>query len=582
MTNALYHRGPDSGAHWIEQGIALGHRRLSVLELSTAGNQPMVSVSGRYVIVFNGEIYNHCEIRSELMFENWAGNSDTETLLVAIEEWGLLKVLGQIRGMFAFAVWDKQFHTLSLARDRMGEKPLYYGWSGNAFLFGSELKSLKLHPNWEGRINQAAVYEYMRLGYVPAPFSIYEGINKLVPGGFIELSSQSHPGFQPPVYSYWSASDSKKSPYLDLSGQEAIETLEKLIKDSISRQMIADVPIGAFLSGGIDSSSIVSLMQAQTSGPVKTFSVGFKESSFDESIYAKNIANFLNTDHTEIQVDSEDVLNLIPDLPTIFDEPFGDSSGIPTFLISKLARQHVTVALTGDGGDELFAGYNRYVWCSKIWENIDKIPLNLRMLIGRSLTSLSPSVLAHLYDNLSFALPKSYRVHDIGDKIHKFGELVVSEDTEDLYRNLISHHKGKVELVLGENPPSNWAQNQCKTFKGDNFLDFVMFQDQVGYLPDNILTKVDRAMASSLETRIPLLDHDIVEFSWKISQEYKVKGNQTKWLLRQILKRHIPQEFFQRPKQGFTLPLDDWLRGALTGLVRTIAQPKSITRTRLF
>ena len=365
MTASLYHRGPDDGAYWISPGIAFGHRRLSVLELSNAGKQPMVSCSGRFTIVFNGEIYNHHELRRELKHTNWIGNSDTETLLFAIEELGLEKALQRLRGMFAFAIWDRKRRTLSIARDRMGEKPVYYGWSGGVFLFASELKALKLHQNWEGKINRAAVAEYMRLGYVPAPLSIFEGIRKLTPGSFIEVSSECNPGDDIPIRTYWSVLNCVTNSRMNLRDDEVVERLEVLIKNSISRQMLADVPVGAFLSGGIDSSAIVSLMQQQSSNAIKTFSVGFSEQEFDEAKYAKKIANFLRTEHTEIFITAKDAQSVIPDLPNIFDEPFGDASGIPTYLVSKLAREKVTVALSGDGGDELFSGYNRYIWGEK-------------------------------------------------------------------------------------------------------------------------------------------------------------------------------------------------------------------------
>ena len=575
MTDSLYHRGPDDGAYWISSGIALGHRRLSVLDLSNAGKQPMASTSERYTIVFNGEIYNHKELRCELTHQNWNGNSDTETLLVAIEEWGLEGALRRLSGMFAFAVWDHKRQTLSVARDRMGEKPVYYGWSGGVFLFASELKALKLHQNWDGAINRAAAAEYMRFGYVPTPYSIFEGIKKLLPGSFIEVSTQYNPGDEVPVKTYWSVLNCANSAQKKVNTDEVVDRLETLIKNSISRQMLADVPVGAFLSGGIDSSVIASLMQAQSSSAIKTFSVGFSEQKFDEAVYAKNTAHFLGTDHTEIYVTAQDAQNVIPNLPEIYDEPFGDASGIPTYLVSKLARESVTVSLSGDGGDELFSGYNRYIWGEKLWNKMHLFSPGFRRIFGKGLTSISPALIDHFYESMRFALPKRYQVNAFGDKIHKFAEIIKTENPQEFYYNLISQHRETNEIMFDGGCQINWAQSQCNLNQSENFLDLAVFQDQVGYLPDDILTKVDRAaMAVSLETRVPFLDHDIVEFSWQIPQDLKIREGQTKWVLRQILKKYVPAEFFHRPKQGFTLPLEIWLRGPLREWSEQLLEPK--------
>lgn len=566
MIARIRYRGPDDEGVWVDSqaGIGLGHARLSILDLSPAGHQPMMSVSGRYVVTFNGEIYNHLELRKQLGSVSWRGHSDTETLLAAIETWGVEKTLQLVVGMFAFALWDRVERRLILARDRIGEKPLYYGWCNRAFLFGSELKALEAYPDWEGHIDRGALACFMRYAYVPLPHCIYAGIRKLLPGTYLTVTGSDTPSSSLEPRTYWSALETARQLELNVSEPEAEDELDRLLRQAIKSQMVADVPLGAFLSGGIDSSTVVALMQAQSSRPVKTFSIGFNEGAYNEARHAKAVAAHLGTDHTELYVTPADALAVIPRLPKIYDEPFGDSSGIPTHLVARLARQHVTVALSGDGGDELFGGYNRYFWARSIWARFGFIPASLRRVIGLGLTCVSPERWDQWGRLLRPFLSAELRMLAPGDKLHKLASVLDADDQADVYRRLVSQHRDPASLVIGASEPPIWADAQAAQLERADFSERMMFHDLVGYLTDDILVKVDRAaMATSLETRVPMLDHRLVEFSWRLPLAMKVHEGKGKRLLRAVLDRYVPTTLISRPKMGFGVPLDTWLRGPL-------------------
>lgn len=582
MALALYSRGPDDAGAWVDAtaGLALAHRRLSILDLSPAGHQPMLSACGRFVIVFNGEIYNHAELRAALESEGaavaWRGHSDTETLLAACAAWGLEAALRRATGMFAFALWDRAERSLALVRDRLGEKPLYYGWQGDTFLFGSELKALRAHPAWQAGIDRAALARYMRLGYVPTPLTIWQGIRKLLPGSILMVAMDTLRGVLPEPTFYWRARDvASAGTSGDLDDRQAIESLDALLRHGIGGQMVADVPLGAFLSGGVDSSTVVALMQAQASRPVRTFSIGFAESDYDEARHARAVAAHLGTDHTELLLTPADALGVIPRLPEMYDEPFGDSSQIPTHLVAALARQHVTVSLSGDGGDELFGGYNRYVWGRLLWQRTGHLPRGLRLLASRLITALGP----RQWDSLGSILPRGMRQPALGDKLHKLAGVIDAVDADDLYQRLISQQREPESIVPGATAVEIWADAEANAFVGHDVSEGMMFHDLVGYLCDDILTKVDRAaMAVSLETRVPLLDHRIVEYAWRLPPHMKIRNGQGKWLLRQVLYRYVPRELIERPKQGFALPLDAWLRGPLRDWAEALLEEQRLRR----
>lgn len=586
MVESIRYRGPDDAGVWCDSaaGLGLGHARLSILDLSPAGRQPMLSASGRFVIVFNGEIYNHLELRKELSGIAWRGHSDTETLLEAIEAWGVEKALRCLAGMFALALWDRVEQRLTLARDRIGEKPLYYGWSHGTFLFGSELKALAAYPGWTGEIDRGALACYMRYAYVPVPHSIYAGINKLLPGTFIVLSPTDKAGYSPEPQSFWSALEvSRQHELIDLTDSQAADELDTVLGRAVKSQMIADVPLGAFLSGGVDSSTIVALMQAQASQPIKTFSIGFREDDYDEARHAKAVAAHMGTDHTELYVTAAGALAVIPRLPSIYDEPFGDSSAIPTHLVAQMARRHVTVALSGDGGDELFGGYNRYSWGRSIWQRIGRLPVGLRRLMGRGLTLLSPEQWDRIGRLGWAALPPKLRMATLGDKLHKLAGIIDVRSQAELYQRLVSQHRDPGSLVIGANEKPIWADGQATRLDRTDFSERMMFHDLVGYLADDILTKVDRAaMAVSLETRVPMLDHRVVEFTWRLPLHMKVREGQGKWLLRQVLDRYVPRHLIERPKMGFGVPLDAWLRGPLREWADTLLDEDRIRHEGYF
>jgi len=572
MTRSIDHRGPDHSATWMDPtaNVGFAHNRLAIIDLSPAGNQPMASASGRYVIAYNGEIYNHLEIRDELgaagLAPNWAGHSDTETLLAGIEAWGVRGALERSTGMFAFALWDKAERTLILARDRLGEKPLYYGRQNAAgpFLFGSELKALGQHPQFRRDVDRRALTLFLRYAYIPAPFSIYEGIAKLPPGTMLTLRDGAA---EPVIEEYWSGSAVAEAGIanpLRIGEQEAIDALEHQLEAAIARQMIADVPLGAFLSGGVDSSTVVALMQKLSPRPVKTFTIGFREAGYNEAEHAKAVARHLGTEHTELYVTSDEACAVIPKLPQIYDEPFADASQIPTHLVSALARKHVKVSLSGDGGDELFGGYNRYLLTSQLWGKISAIPKPLRAAGAKALTAVPASAWTRFGDTAGGILPRLARVNRLGDKVHKGAPLLHSDSAAELYGGMISLWRDPEAVVVGGNEPPSQATGLVPPLEGLDGIERMMALDMAGYLPDDILVKVDRAaMAVSLETRVPLLDHHVVELAWRLPFEFKIRGGESKWILRQLLDRHVPRELVERPKMGFGVPIGEWLRRPL-------------------
>lgn len=575
MGEAIRHRGPDDSGLWMDEqvGVGLVHRRLSIVDLSPAGHQPMVSASGRFVIAFNGEIYNHLKLRAELAYLyssggrgrlQWGGHSDTETLLAGFDAWGCEATLKKSVGMFAIALWDRHEHTLTLARDRLGEKPLYYGWHGETFLFGSELKALKVHPAFNAVIDRNALALLMAHNTIPAPYSIYQGIQKLLPGSLVTISLKNH-SVQP--QHYWDArrviADGLAQPYMG-SPDEAVDALDKLLRDVVAQQMVADVPLGAFLSGGVDSSTIVALMQAQSAHPVKTFTIGFREAGYNEAEHAKAVAKHLGTDHAELYVSPQQALDVIPRLPSLYCEPFSDSSQIPTFLVSQLARQHVAVSLSGDGGDELFGGYNRYVMGQQLWDKLSYLPVVLRQGLAQMITCVSPQLWNRILEPIQGLRPSNLAQANIGDKLHKGAGVMVARTASEFYQLLITHWPRPSELVIGAAESTTLLTNTHQHPHTDHFIHQMMALDLLGFLPDDILTKVDRAaMGVSLETRVPLLDHRVVEFAWRLPMDYKLRNGVGKWPLRQVLYKYVPKELIERPKMGFGVPIGAWLRGPL-------------------
>lgn len=581
MTDAIRHRGPDDGGAWgdAEHGVFLGHCRLSIVDLSAAGHQPMRSFSGRYLIVFNGEVYNHGEIRQRLEGVTWRGNSDTEVMLAAIERWGLEVALQEFVGMFAFALWDYQTASLTLVRDRFGEKPLYWGQFGSTLMFGSELKAMKQHPAFVSTINRDALAGYMTYGYLPGLASIYERVQKVQPGSVrvFQADGSSHEQL------YWSALDVAMScRESEFEGDDiaAANQLENLIADSVRQQLLADVPVGAFLSGGVDSSTIVALAQVHSRIPLKTFTIGFEEAGYNEAVYAGQVAKHLGTDHTELYVSHQDALNVIPDLPDLYDEPFGDSSQIPTFLVSKLARSRVAVSLSGDAGDELFCGYNRYRLVDRLWRSSRQLPGALRFVMAASLNATPIKT----WDAVGAVIRKlkpdaSIPVH-LGDKMHKFARVLgMAGESASLYELLLEQWHGADGLVRGARPVSRLTAD---TYLWRSDLDLnhrMMLLDTVSYLTGDILVKVDRAaMGVSLESRVPLLDHRIYEFAWRLPMHMKVRDGQGKWLLRQVLYRYVPRELIERPKVGFAVPIGIWLRGPLKEWAESLLEPARLNR----
>jgi len=590
MTDTLVHRGPNDGGVWVDESdaVGLGHRRLAIVDLSPAGHQPMISGSGSYVISFNGEVYNFLELKEELEksgFRHWRGNSDTEVMLAAIEQWGLFKAIERFVGMFAFALWDKKKRLLYLVRDRLGIKPLYYGWLGKVFVFASELKAIKAHPEFCGEIDRGALALMLRHNYIPAPYTIYKKIYKLIPGHILTLNLDNGT-FEPVFKTYWSAKDVAEGgiaePFVG-SEAEAVERLDVMLRNAVKLRMLADVPLGAFLSGGIDSSTVVALMQAQSERPVKTFSIGFYEQDYNEAEHAMAVARHLGTDHTELYVTPEQAMAVIPKLPDLYDEPFSDSSQIPTFLVAKLARQQVTVSLSGDGGDELFGGYNRYFWGQSIWQKVGWMPSGLRSVVSRLITILSPQIWETIFRRLDVVLPEKIKQRNPGDKLHKLAEILLVESSEAMYCSLVSHWKNPAAVVIGTNEPATVLTDRTRWADLPNFVMKMMFLDLISYLPDDILVKVDRAsMGVSLEARVPLLDHRVVEFAWEIPISMKIRNGQGKWLLRQVLYRYVPRSLIERPKMGFGVPIDKWLRGPLRDWAESLLDESRLRREGFF
>ena len=585
MGATLHHRGPDSSGEWCDErlGVGLAHRRLSIQDLSPLGHQPMHSQSDRYVIAFNGEIYNFLELQKELVSKGctFRGNSDTEVMLAAFDTWGVRRVLERFVGMFAFALWDKQEELIILARDRIGEKPLYYGWQNKAFLFGSELKALRKHHAWQNDINRDAMTLLLRHNYIPAPHSIFTSIKKLIPGTFLVLNTRTQADY---IETYWSSREVFQSGLdnpLKLDPVEIVDNLEEKLLTSIKRQMIADVPIGAFLSGGIDSSTIVALMQSIGSSPVKTFTIGFHESEHNEAEYARAISEVLGTDHTELYVTPKQALEVIPQLPLIYDEPFADSSQIPTYLVAKLARNEVTVSLSGDAGDELFCGYPHYFKTMKYWRKLQKYPEYLRHVVGNIIKNVPEVLLDYTLGNILKYLSTRSHYH-AGQKVHERAESWLQTSLQLAYQYKISYWKD-TSIILGGNEPTYMLNNKNEMLDTGSVLRNLQYLDSVCYLPDDILTKVDRAaMTNSLETRIPLLDHNIVEYATAIPVEINTLHPAGKWPLRQILGKYVPEELFERPKKGFSVPICTWLRGPLREWGESLLSKEKLNNESIF
>jgi asparagine synthase (glutamine-hydrolysing) len=570
MSNAVLHRGPDDVGHWFDAsvGIGLGHRRLSIIDLSPLGHQPMMSGSGRYVIVYNGEVYNFKEIRVELeaLGHRFRGNADTEVIIEGVQAWGVENTAKRLIGMFAFTIWDRQTRTLSLVRDRLGIKPLYYGQVGRGFAFASELKSLFAIPEFDNQINRNALALFLRHGYVPAPYSIYKGIHKLLPGHVLTLQADES-SLRPLSVPFWNLDDVvTQGLYKPFQGtdEEASNELNALLSDAVGRRMVADVPLGAFLSGGIDSSATVALMQAQSSTPIKTFTIGFHESGYNEAEYAKTIARHLGTDHTELYVTPEEALQVIPRLPTLYDEPFADSSQIPTFLVSELARRYVTVSLSGDGGDEVFGGYTRYFLGQRVWNMLNLCPTTFRNWSADFLLRIGHQKNGYIAEIINNWLPVRYRLSHPADKISKLSDIISCATREELYLRLVSGWKQPDEIVINGKESPTLLSAPPRNFLLQNFTQYMMYLDTLTYLPDDILVKVDRAsMGVGLEARVPMLDHRVLEFAWRLPLHMKVRNGEGKWILRQILQRYVPKALIERPKMGFGVPIDSWLKGPL-------------------
>ncbi len=599
MSATLNHRGPDDAGTWIneENGVAFGHQRLSIIDLSSAGHQPMVSPCGRFTTVFNGEIYNHLQLRDKLNTsankQSWKGHSDTETLVTAFSQWGIEKTLQQLVGMFAIAVWDSKEKRLSLIRDRFGEKPLYYGWSNGVFLFGSELKALQKYKRFSNQIDRGALSLYMKYMYVPTPYSIFRDIYKLEPGCILQIDKGTKPPTLPlfapfrdqgiNIAHWYSISNMAQAGQKNLitDQNDAVDLIEKTLLESVRSQLISDVPLGAFLSGGIDSSVITALMQKVCKDPVKTFTIGFEESSFNEAIYAKEVSRHLGTEHHELYVTSSDAFKVIPHLPTLYDEPFADSSQIPTYLVSKLARESVTVSLSGDAGDELFGGYNRYLWGSRVWNKVRWMPLIVRQTLGVAINKIS----VNTWDSIGNSLPNSSRVSLMGDKAHRMAHRLKNvKSLDDVYHSLVTEGYKEDGLVVNDKAALITKLDNNDIVSG--IVDFehrMMLLDSLTYLPDDILTKVDRAaMGVSLETRIPFLDYRVAELAWRLPLDTKINNGETKWPIRQVLYKYVPKELIERPKAGFAIPVGQWIRGPLREWAADLLNEERIRREGYF
>lgn len=588
MADAIFYRGPDDSGVWEESsvGLGLGHRRLSIVDLSPAGHQPMLSDCGRFVLAFNGEIYNHHVLRRELESSSgksigWKGHSDTETLLYAFTVWGIEKTLEMATGMFAIALWDRKEQTLTLARDRFGEKPLFYGLVAGALVFGSELKALRRAPGWQGEIGPSVLENYLRFGCVGGQQSIFKDVFKLPPGCLLKVSlSDVCNGTLPPVMKWWSPVEVAHTALgcRNNNPEMPLNNVERALVASVGQQMAADVPLGAFLSGGVDSSFIVALMQSQSSQKIRTFSVGFDDHRYDESEHAAAVAAYLGTDHTTLRATSQMALDLIPKLPELYDEPFADSSQLPTCLISVLTRQHVTVALSGDAGDELFGGYNRYVWVPRVWHKLSRMPLPMRQTLGRMLKLVPSSGYDRMMALGSKVLPSRYRIRTFGEKLYKLADVLACSSDRALYGGLASMNRHPEQLLRLDCRSGNGVEDLYPALVGFDQVEWMMLMDTLNFMVDDVLVKVDRAsMASSLEVRAPFLDPDVFKAAWQLPLNMRVRDGEGKWALRQILYRHVPRELIERPKMGFAIPLDDWLRGPLRGWAEELLSTASLS-----
>jgi asparagine synthase (glutamine-hydrolysing) len=592
MSDTLRHRGPDDEGIWIDvhAGIALGHRRLSIIDLSCEGHQPMVSACGRYVTVFNGEIYNFRALRKELEEQGtrFRGHSDTEVMLAAISCFGLEIAVKKFNGMFAFAVWDKKSRVLSLIRDRFGEKPLYYGWAGeagNTLLFASELKALREYSEFIPQINSDALALYMRHNCIPAPHTIYRNVFKLLPASILQIDVSNPKRREAQPVPYWSLFDAvkqgKAAPFRG-EEKEARDALAELLTDAVKMRMESDVPLGVFLSGGLDSSLITALMQRQSGQPVKSFTIGFNEAQYNEAAQAKAVAGFLGTTHTEFYVSAADALAVVPRLTDMYDEPFSDSSQIPTHLVAQLTRNKVKVSLSGDGGDEIFAGYNRYFWVKDIWRNIGWLPYQTKDMFSRMILTLSADRWESVFSRLTAFLPKKARLRTPGDKMHKLAEVLSARAPYDMYLGLVSHWREPQALVLNASEPLTMITDVSARMPWLDLTEEMMYKDSLTYLPDDILVKVDRAsMSVGLESRAPYLDHRVAEFAWRLPLGMKMHKNRGKMMVRDLLAEYIPAHLMDRPKMGFALPIDAWLRGPLKEWAQSLLDESRISRDGL-
>ena len=583
MADALQHRGPDDVGAWADPaaGVAFGHRRLAIIDVSSEGHQPMEDASGRYTITFNGEVYNYRELRRTLEGggARFRGSSDTEVLLAAIARWGLEKTLDKANGMWAFGLWDSHAARLHLVRDRLGEKPLYYGHAGGHFVFASELKALRAHPGFRGTIDRSALSVFFRRAYVPGPRSIYVETLKLPPGSALTLGADDVTRLPEPC-SYWSLTDvaarARADPF-EGTVDDAAEELSGLLGEAVAMRAHADVPLGAFLSGGIDSSIVVALMQAHSNRQVRTFTVGMPTAALDEASHARAVATHLGTEHVELFLQPQDAIGLVPRLSSIYDEPFADPSQIPTALVCQLARRHVTVGLSGDGGDEVFGGYNRYVLGPWAWRRAGSLPRAVRHRLAHVLTGLSPSAWDALVGRALPLLPRRLRVRQPGDKVHKLALVLQVSDERGVYESLAGHWSDPAALVLGGAEPADLPENEAWRLGGADLAERMMLADQLGTLPEDMLVKVDRSsMASSLEARVPLLDHRIVAFSWRLPLDLKIRDGQGKWILQRVLHRHVPSALVERPKAGFDPPIATWLRGPLRAWATDLLEPRRL------
>jgi asparagine synthase (glutamine-hydrolysing) len=588
MAGTLRHRGPDDEGVWADEaeGIGLGHRRLAVLDVSPLGHQPMLSASGRWVISFNGEVYNFAELHRDLSARGYRfrGHSDTEVLVNAVDHWGVAPTLRRLNAMFALALWDRLERRLYLARDRLGEKPLYYAWAGPRIAFASELKAIRALRDFRATVDPAAVALYMRHNCIPAPYAIYQGSGKLLPGQYLTVDAEALACRRLKAESYWSpvrcAEDGQSRRIWD--PREAVEEVSALLHDAVRLRMTADVPVGSLLSGGVDSSLVTSAMAAQ-GGKVRTFTVGFDDTGYDESGDAARVAHHLGTDHTDIRVTPREILEVVPRLADLYDEPFADSSQLPTALVARLARDHVTVVLSGDGGDELFAGYNRHAWIARTVPRLVHIPRSARRIAGRGMAALAPATVESAFRTAGRVVAPIGRIRNPSVKLAKAAAVLDIEDTQEIYLRLISHWPGPSSVVRdGVEPPTLVTDHSTHPQLVDP-VDRLLYLDLVTYLPDDILTKVDRAtMAVGLEARVPLLDHRMVELAWRLPLAHKLRDGRSKWVLRSVLERSVPRELFERPKMGFGVPLAAWLRQELRPWAEDLLAPSALKAGNLF